>query len=144
MFIGAAHAEDTYVYNLIGQGAAEGICDGTQFGPAPCRSSKGWNLVVDANGEVTYNWQTNGQITVKGRLCDNLGNCKGVDDVYRVVKTYPGTLQKSMVIDESGKMFEAVLFFNENNGRLSFGGEDIGYLVKAIGDAPDWVYAQPK
>ena len=131
-------ADDVYVYNLIDLGAVNDVCEGTQSGPGPCLSED-WNLITSAIGEVTYTWTSNGKITVVGNLCVELNECKNVNDTFDVVQTFPGTNQKSLIINEKGEMFEAYVIFNSNNSRFIFGGVEVGYLLKGEGIAPDWV-----
>lgn len=132
------NTDDVYVYNLIDLGAVNDVCGGTEAGPGACLD-EAWNLITSATGEVTYTWTSNGKVTVIGNLCAKSTECKNVNDTFDVVQTFPGTNQKSLIINEKGEMFEAYVIFNSNNSRFIFGGVEVGYFVKGEGVAPDWV-----
>ena len=132
------NTDDVYVYNLIDLGAVNDVCGGTEAGPGACLD-EAWNLITSATGEVTYTWTSNGKVTVIGNLCAKSTECKNVNDTFDVVQTFPGTNQKSLIINEKGEMFEAYVIFNSNNSRFIFGGVEVGYLLKGEGIAPDWV-----
>jgi hypothetical protein len=136
------NAPGVYEYNLIDAGAFINDCGGnrTQVSPQPpCIPDGKAYLIDDAIGVMTYNWTQNGEIKVDGEVCNIEKNlCKNIRDTFWVVKSFPD--KGSVVLNERGELLEVIFSFNKGNNVFTFGSEKIGYIVKAKGDAPGWVY----
>lgn len=131
----SAPVQEIYIYDLLDEGGFQNSCSGIRVSPQlPCDDK--WYTTDTANGDMTYTWTANGEITVQGSLCNDIGVCRQINDVFDVLKN---SNNKVAWVIKDGENYEVLLNYNVHNSKMNFGSEKLGYIVKGKGDAPDWV-----
>lgn len=138
LFTSTTWAVDVYVYELIDEGGFLDNCEVTTTSPlhTTCTPDGKWHNIDIASGYITYDWIADGTIKVNGDVCDEKDSCKHINDAFSVVKTLDNQL--AVVINSKGELVEVIATYNAETEKFTFGGEAVGYLVKAIGDVPDY------